>query len=163
MTTKDTTCESGGTKTPFKYGVDEFFYDESFDDYPMRNTSVFKAIDDYLNDNGNQYTPWSYSDGIRSYVFNGEKLKQLGAALLNTEYFSNLTIDSFLPLNTPLVNEHLRLISYQEAKLGETPMTLHRDLKILSIRIKAIDYNFDVTTIDLFITAHIETMNGVDL
>lgn len=142
----------------YNYSGTEFFYDKTFEDYPAFSKDIISLINLYINSN---IIPWHINEyGIHSFVFNGVTLKSLGVSLIMSNYFKNLTLDSFMPLNTPIRSNQCRFIHYIAS---DDDIVLHKDLKIISMRVIAIRNENHYFTSEFFITANLETLEEMPL
>lgn len=144
----------------FKYSGSEFFYNNSFEDYPF--PSVFEIIQEYINNNT---CAWASDERFKpcscSTTIHGNVLKKIGFELLRSKEFSQLSIDSFLGLSEPF--DCARIIQILENPVFN--YVLHHDLKIASIRLLAYRSNFQKAPIlnNVYVTAAFETNEYLDL
>jgi len=138
----------------FNYGSKEFFYDKSFNDYPIK--SLFELVEFHLNNTPNNV---HINGNFYHKTFNGKELLKFGKVLLQSNEFQHMSENSFLPINAPIDGE-LRIVQYQN-KPDLVP--LHEDLKICSISIRSTKVNDRFKATDIYITASFETMHDLDL
>lgn len=105
-----------------------FFYDTSFLDYP--NASAFLYFDALMNEYRMQHLH-----------IEGQNLIKLAPDLIRHLEFSNLKLDSFLPLNRfevlppDLMRSYIRVVNYDRSNALYANLPIHSECKVTSIQL----------------------------
>lgn len=144
----------------FKYDIAEFFYDTSFLDYP--NTSAFAYFDSLMNAYRSQHLH-----------IEGQQLIAIAPDLIRHLEFSNLMVDSFLPLNRfevlppDMMHSYMRVINYERSKTMFDNLPIHHECLISNVQISGdkilniqdFEYYYQCSLITVNVIYNDETVN----